>query len=255
MKSFNLNEAKVITDPFPLIIYDNFIDKIENDLIYDGISKFNNFDMEKWGGRKQIRKESSNFNILLEKNNTIKNVYDFFNDKNIFDFFYKKFQEISKTSEFSFNSQYKELKFKKNYSKNLYSNFLNLILPKNVNSFLEMDFSQAGMGYFREPHHDKKTRLINFLLYFNDLDEADGGSLDIYGYKSFPKEFKAQPDESLLTKKYTFVPKKQQLIIFLSNPISIHGVRKIVSDKKRIFAYGSYTLGKDVNWILENQTL
>ena len=64
-----------------------------------------------------------------------------------------------------------------------------------------MDFSQAEKGYFREPHHDKNTRLINFLIYFNDLNESDGGALDIYGYKSLPDVLKAQPDEKLLDKK------------------------------------------------------
>tara|TARA_Y100000741_G_C18182759_1_gene530061 strand:- start:728 stop:1072 length:345 start_codon:yes stop_codon:yes gene_type:complete len=113
-----------------------------------------------------------------------------------------------------------------------------------------MDFSLAQSGYFREPHHDKNTRIINFLIYFNDLNEEDGGSLDIYGYKSMPKVFKTQPDEDLIIKQKSFLPKKKQLIIFLSNPISIHGVSKIVSNKKRIFAYGSYTLEKNVDWIL-----
>ena len=67
---------------------------------------------------------------------------------------------------------------------------------------------------------------------------------------SLPDVLKAQPDEKLLEKKLKFIPQKKQLIIFLSNPVSIHGVSKIVSEKKRIFAYGSYTLENKVIWKL-----
>ena len=45
-----------------------------------------------------------------------------------------------------------------------------------------MDFSVAKKGYFREPHHDKNTRIINFLLYLNTLENS-GGALEIYKYK------------------------------------------------------------------------
>ncbi len=250
MKKFNLNNIKIISDPFPVMIYDNFISDEENDKIYEGIIRFNKFDTEKWGGRKQIRKETDNFNNLLKENQTIQNVYNFFDDKEMFEYFYKKFEEISIKSTHNYKTDYKNILFKKDYSKNYLKSFFNKFLLGKTISYLEMDFSQADKGYFREPHHDKNTRLINFLIYFNDLNESDGGALDIYGYKSLPDVLKAQPDEKLLEKKLKFIPQKKQLIIFLSNPVSIHGVSKIVSEKKRIFAYGSYTLENKVIWKL-----
>ena len=249
-KKFNLDKFNIIQNPFPLIIYNDFLTNIQNEEVYNGILNFNNFDSDKWGGRKQIRKETDNFSSLLENNQTIKDLYSFFNDKEIFDYFYSKFKRISKDSEYNFKLKNKHLVYKQKYKKNIIQNIKNIFFFKTRTSFLEMDFSLAQSGYFREPHHDKNTRIINFLIYFNDLNEEDGGSLDIYGYKSMPKVFKTQPDEDLIIKQKSFLPKKKQLIIFLSNPISIHGVSKIVSNKKRIFAYGSYTLEKNVDGIL-----
>jgi Rps23 Pro-64 3,4-dihydroxylase Tpa1-like proline 4-hydroxylase len=251
-KQFSLGSNRIINDPFPLIIYDNFLTNVDNEEIYNGILKFKNFDRNKWGGRKQIRKESNNFNLLLKYNKIIDNLYNYFNSEDTFIFFLHQFKKLSLESKYNFEFDNKFLNYDKEYKHNTFNNLIKFFFPEKKTSYLEMDFSQAEQGYFREPHHDKKTRLINFLIYFNDLEESDGGSLDIYEYKSIPDNFKTQPDEKLLIKKQSFIPKRKQLIIFLSNPISIHGVNKILSDKKRIFAYGSYTLNKNVSWKLKD---
>ena len=249
-KQFSLANNHMIIDPFPLIKYDNFLTDIENEEIYNGILRFNNFDTNKWGGRKQIRKESDNFNLLLKDNKIIENLYNYFNSEDTFTFFLNQFKQLSLESKYNFEFDNKFLSYEKEYKKNSLNNLVKKFFPQKNTSYLEMDFSLAEQGYFREPHHDKKTRLINFLIYFNDLEESDGGSLDIYEYNSTPEDFKSQPDEKLLIKKKSFIPKKKQFIIFLSNPVSIHGVNKILSKKKRVFAYGSYTLDTNVSWIL-----
>ena len=53
-----------------------------------------------------------------------------------------------------------------------------------------MDFSIAEKNYFREPHHDKRTRILSFLLYLNTTDIKSGGSLEIYEYKNKKKIIK-----------------------------------------------------------------
>ena len=47
---------------------------------------------------------------------------------------------------------------------------MNLLIVENnfllkENFFLHMDFSLAQEEYIREPHHDRDSRIINFLLY------------------------------------------------------------------------------------------
>ena len=63
-----LNNKIEITDPFPLIIYNDFLKDSENDEIYSAIKSNEEFDTEKFGGRKQLRMGSKNFQNLLEKN-------------------------------------------------------------------------------------------------------------------------------------------------------------------------------------------
>ena len=75
---------------------------------------------------------------------------------------------------------FQELMAKRSYKAKLakaHSVFLNQCFPNSIRkinnkhigdiSYLDMDFSQASNGYFREPHHDKNTRIINFLLYIS----------------------------------------------------------------------------------------
>ena len=115
-----------------------------------------------------------------------------------------------------------------------------------------MDFSVAKNEYFREPHHDKDSRIISFLLYLNTTNNNEGGSFEIYkyinekenDYERFPNFQKIQLDKKIK-------PKGGKLIVFLSSPNSIHGVEKFEpkDNEKRIFAYGSYTSFFNVNWI------
>ena len=38
-------------------------------------------------------------------------------------------------------------------------------------------------GYFREPHRDRSTRIINFLIYLNSIPRKNGGILEIFKTK------------------------------------------------------------------------
>ena len=247
---FDLNRLKdpeFIKSPFPILCFDDFLTNDENNEIYNSIMKEDNFDENKWSGRKQIRNGSENYVRLLSQNKIIENLYLFFNDKKILEFFLKKFENNSKF----YLDRNKILKnFKNDNKQNIFQKLKSKIFQKNEISYLEMDFSKASKGYCREPHHDKNTRIISFLIYFNDLKPEDGGALEIFEYKKKPEIFLSQPKSDDLLKVKTFVPKSKQLIVFLSNPISIHGVSTLKSSKKRVFAYGSYTSNKIINWKL-----
>lgn len=247
---FNLTRLKdpeFFKNPFPILCFNDFLTDTENDEIYNSILKENSFDENKWSGRKQIRNGSKNYRRLLDQNKMIENLYLFFNDKEILKFFLNKFEN---SSNFYLDGNRILNNFKNDYKENFFQKLKNKIFQNHEFSYLEMDFSQASKGYFREPHHDKNTRIINFLIYFNDLKLEDGGALEIFEYKKKPEFFLSQPKNSDLIKVKTFVPKSKQLIVFLSNPISIHGVSKLCSSKKRVFSYGSYTSNKIVNWKL-----
>ena len=89
------------------------------------------------------------------------------------------------------------------------------------------------------------------LIYFNSLDKNDGGSLDIYKYKVFKEKYNSHPSPEEIDMKYSFVPKAKSLIIFESNPESVHSVSKMTTDKERVFAYGAYTMKHPVDWLRE----
>ncbi len=186
---FDLNRLKdpeFIKSPFPILCFDDFLTNDENNEIYNSILKEDSFDENKWSGRKQIRNGSENYMRLLSQNKIIENLYMFFNDKEIFKFFLKNFENNSK---FYLDSNKILNNFKKDYKQNIFQKLKSKIFQKNEISYLEMDFSQASNGYFREPHHDKNTRIISFLIYFNDLKPEDGGALEIFEYKKKTRNF------------------------------------------------------------------
>ena len=45
---------------------------------------------------------------------------------------------------------------------------------------LDMDFSISGEGYVRGAHRDRETRVLNFLIYLNEVDDEEGGSFELY---------------------------------------------------------------------------
>jgi Rps23 Pro-64 3,4-dihydroxylase Tpa1-like proline 4-hydroxylase len=108
-----------------------------------------------------------------------------------------------------------------------------------------MNYSIATRGYNLPTHTDKKTRILVFLLYLNDLNENSGGALEIYS--KIDKKTNSTDKKFFLENK--FQPKKGKLIVFLSNPVSYHNVGNILDESKRYFCYGSYTSNNNLTWI------
>ena len=60
------SKFEIYNDPFPLIVFDNFLNKDEADSAVE-IIKNNNFDELVNDGRKNIRKGTKNFNAIIKK--------------------------------------------------------------------------------------------------------------------------------------------------------------------------------------------
>ena len=262
MNYFNRFKNKFSTvDPFPLIIYDDFLTDDENDEIYKVIRENDVFDTEKFGGRKQVRMGSQNYQNIIEKNTQLKNISDFLNSEKTFKFLLEEINSLPPN-----DKNYLIIDKKMSYDKKPSNSFFNQnlkfsdkILNKikkifnydNKKVSLQIDFSLSKKGYSREPHTDKPTRILVMLIYFNNLEKKDGGSLDIYKYKSPKKTYNTNPSFDEIEMKYSFVPKAKSLIIFQSNPVSVRAVSEMISNKERVFAYGAYSMKYPVNWYIE----
>ena len=246
-----LKKVKKIDTSYPVLIFDNFIDKNLCGHLKKSIIAEKTYDDFVMSGRNRINKGSNRFENFVNSSYKIKNFYKMLNSFS----FYKKCENM-------INTHYPESKWTiknkiKNFSKINYGlqkgsklthSFSKL---KNVIN-LDVDFSVSKKGYFRSVHRDRETRVINFLIYLNSLSSKDGGAFKIYkskkNYKSAHKypRFPSYKDVELEKK---LLPKQGQLIIFKSTPDSYHAAEKFVSkNKKRVFLYGSFSLNKKVIW-------
>ena len=83
--------------------------------------------------------------------------------------------------------------------------------------YCDFDFSVAGEGYTREPHHDRNERIMVFLYYINSFESNNGGNLQIFDYINKPDKYLNQPIIDDLNLKFNIEPQKGTLITFLSS--------------------------------------
>lgn len=122
---------------------------------------------------------------------------------------------------------------------------------------LLFDYSKAGNGYSRQIHRDSDNRLIVFILYLNSPAKKEnykGGNFDIYklirGNKniSYPKKNNCKKIDSIK-------PLAGQLIVFLNDNNSFHGVEKMENHSQlRHFIYGGFTLLNKKNPYINNSS-
>ena len=110
---------------------------------------------------------------------------------------------------------------------------------------VDIDFSEAGDGYWREQHRDHDQRLWSFIIFFNDKTWS-GGDLVIHSDKNV-----AYHKRTFFNKRLPILKKlesKKNLGVFwLSSPDSYHSVtlqRDTLT--KRRFVYGSLTINDEV---------
>ena len=243
----NFINKKILNTPFPLLISDisnDFLNKENESTICDEILELK---QEKetemvMGGRYRYLK-----NFFLKKN-LCRQIFDYFNKQSTFNYLFNEIYMAS--NKFKLKDEY-NIFIKK---KSVISNRVNKLLPffYKKKFYLDMDFSIAEKNYFREPHHDKRTRILSFLLYLNTTDIKSGGSLEIYEYKNKKKNYKDRfPKKDELNLFTKIKPEFGKFISFLTSPDSIHGVENFnpINNEKRIFLYGSYTSFHNVEWL------
>ena len=246
------SSKQVFGYPFPHLIIENFLTEQEQEEIVNEILEVQRNEVvnKVMGGRYQYKPE------FFKDGSNSKKIFNFFNSLKTYDeIFNLLMNKDNNYSNFILRNNFNSII--KKYGKK--EKFLSKIFPFffKKSFFLHMDFSIAKKNYFREPHHDKKTRIISFLLYLNSLSHESGGALEIYKYKESKPNFYQFPEIDKLEIYNKISPNGGKLIVFLSSPDSVHGVEKFLpkSDEKRFFLYGSYTSFFDVNWLKDKKNL
>ncbi len=257
----NFDDIKIFYKPYPYLIINNFLSEEYSSKLKKDILEFNNFDDKVMVNRSRINKGSKNFANILSTSEHINKFYNTLNSMEMFHKFYNLFNLENSNWKVNEKLQY----FSKNYfgkqKDDFYENFIKFLTSKNILKTkinLDIDFSVSGKGYNRGPHRDRETRVLNFLIYLNDFDKQDGGDFQIFDYET--KESNNQsdyprfPNIDLVSSSYSVQPKKGKLVVFLSTPNSYHAAGEfLVTERKRVFIYGSYSLNKKVNWTTSKQ--
>jgi len=274
------NKAIYYSTPFPHFVIPGFMNSEESILAIEAIRSLDDFDDIVMGGRGRITKggTDSKFKRLLDNSKTLFKLYSLLNNKVAFDFLIKIFESKMNSSGLPYYSCLNFLSSRFDMSKGSYDDtasvrqltqvrksvatrLLNriknelqklkrVVFPRVI--FFDCDFSMSKCGYSREPHHDSAHRIINFVLYFNSIPSEMGGSLEVFEFINNDRSvLQRQPAREALHLVKEIQPVEGTLVIFLSTPLSIHGVSMLKGDStQRFFSYGSYSLSKDVNWKL-----
>lgn len=254
MKIINFKKVKQLRTDFPVTILKNCINRKYCKLIINEINNFNKFDDKVMVSRNRINKGSNNFQIFLKNSKFSRKLYSELNN-------YKTFLKIKnllnlKNSDWIIRNKI-DFFSKKSFGEQK-TTILSLLKKFYYNSSftrselnLDLDFSIAEKGYYRGIHRDRDNRIVNFLIYFNNIPKKFGGSLNIYKSLKNHEEnkFERFPKKKEVKLENKIFPKYGNMIIFLSSPNSYHEAAKFLSIKeKRYFVYGSYCLNKTVKW-------
>ena len=133
-------------------------------------------------------------------------------------------------------------------SSNSFKKFLKKKLQLNCNIYSDRSKMYSGFNIFEKDgflkgHADfnynsklKKYRTINLLIYFNTKWKLEyGGNLIFYNYKNNKK-------------KYEFIAKGNSALIFLTNKYTLHGYKKIKTNKKRLSLNFYYYTSKNLSF-------
>jgi len=250
----NLKKIKYPNSNFPIIVIDNFLTKKICNKIENSILKQKKYDDYVMGGRNRINKGSNNFKNFITKSFFAGKLYRTLNKKKLYEKIYNIFG--NKFQSFPWKINIDKYRFSKtNYGLQKGKIFTKQSKEDKKSNLvnLDIDFSVSENGYFRDPHRDRDTRIINFIIYLNSIPKSNGGSLKIFATKKSwgkkIKNFPRYPNKKKVKVINRFQPKIGQTIFFLSSPNSYHGVSKFFCKKnKRIFIYGSYSLNKPAKW-------
>lgn len=240
---------------FKHFVKNNFLSKTVCKKIINELDKFNKYDDLVMGGRRRINKGSKNFKSFLKNSINSKKFYDKINQKimflnlnNVFKKLNGKYSANIKTNNFTFSKSVYGAQTGKRITENTTDRNKNIV-------YLDIDFSISSKGYSRGPHRDRDSRVINFLIYLNNLSKKDGARLKLYNVKkrvNYQKKRFLSKHKLILIKD--IAPIAGKIIFFESSPNSYHSVSNFYAkiQKKRYFIYGSYSLNKKVSWSISS---
>lgn len=252
----NINKFKIFYEPWPHIVFDDFLDNQQCQGIIKEIIDQPYYDDKVMINRNRIFKGSKNFNNILLKSPNMKHIYEYLNKFKTF----KVFDDLFDKSKLEWKLNEKIVSFSENFSgkqkDSFFESFIKFLSNKKLiktSMNLDIDFSVSGEGYTRGAHRDRETRVLNFLIYLNQFDKEDGGLFELYDNTfldfNLQDQYPRFPDLKKVSVKKDILPKAGKMVVFLSTPNSYHAASQFLSkSKKRIFIYGSYSLNKKTNW-------
>ncbi len=248
-----MKKFKKIKDlDFHNLVIENYFSKKNSKKIIRELKKFGKYDDEVMGGRKRINKGSKNFFKFINISPESKKFYDKINNYSFFKKIQKNFSDKKKLYDLSPN-QSKFIFSKKLFGSQSGKKITKTKTDLNKNIlYLDIDFSISGKGYTRGPHRDRDSRIINFLIYLNNLTPKDGGNLQLFNVrdKNLNLSKKRHIKKKYLKLIKNLRAKAGKAIFFMSSPNSYHSVTDFYAKKNkyRYFIYGSFSLNKKVKW-------
>ena len=223
----NFKNGKLVESPFPYIVIDNAFDQ---DVFEDLVSQFPSTQDQdtQMGGRKKLDsgdpfgRPNDIFHQMLADRPAWNDLFSWMSTQETQDEMFSLFRRGMREWECLVGKQSK--------------------LGKDT--YVHLDWSEAGDGYWREVHTDRDVRIVNFLVFFNDKD-WDNGDFQSYSSDglvdhSQKQYFNGLPDAVKLDK--TIEAKANRAVFFLSTPNSYHGVsEQSNTNELRKFIYGSWS--------------
>lgn len=265
------NDGKIYTKPFPFIELENCIDKtlydqLKNEFPNDDF--FNNSDTV-MGGRRRIASDEPEFYSFLDQSAAWNSFYNYINSIEFiqhcfsnFEFYFKEQNIDFRVEQFKIDTEFhkSQARNRKNFITEKISKINKRLLNNNksdkvrYNIYTHFDISSAHNGYVREIHRDSAQRILNFLIFFNEKEEAHGNGGDFLIHQhNITKplfDYEVAPNEKDTSVYKTISPQDNLGVFFLSTPNSYHSVSLIENASKfRNFIYVGISSKSNFFWI------
>ena len=259
-------------DPFPYIIFDNFLDKHEIEELENCISHeiFSEVSDDKF--RHNINYSHPYFKKIKKKNLILKKFCKKIIKKKSFEFLLNIFNRDLREENFFSNLEKYHIYAGKNFNpKNL--NYYDLFIFKIFNKFfkvknfifkllkipsvrIDLEFAESWSGYNLPAHKDQVNKVFVGLLYLNTMKNENDkfiSNLNLFKrHDQKKKKISVKPSEEEIYKYSEVNVIKNKCIIFLNTPYAYHSVEEFTSKTPRKFVYFSYAISNYKDLFKEN---
>jgi len=262
MNEYNLDKSKLVLDPFPHMIEDNFLSEtLINNLVLNFPDEvFESFDNH--SKRTNININHPRFKIFLKNNKDWKKLKKILTNKKFISQIIDILKPSFKKFELNVNLERFYTYLSHNYEKENMTLFerishsLSTYFFKIRNYFLRIlkipslriDFqcARSKSGYSLVPHTDQRSKIIVILFYLNDMIDDQGkdiSNLDLFKNKSNDSaDWVRHPKEDEVSKFKSISIRKNKFLLMLNSKNSYHGVNKFNSENYRKFIYLSLSI-------------